>query len=252
MFSALLVGEPGHGKTTAALTAPKPIVVLDIDNKLHKMENAAELLKSGAVIQWAITEQLSMLGLTRLATSKADHGQAKIVQQQPKGYLKFVEYVEKLVDSKCIIDEKKVATVVLDSYTTLTEHLKRLILQANDKTTMTQPLYGTLLTNYEEINNTLLRLPCNVIFICHQKVDKDELTGRISYRPLIEGQMADKIGKDFEEVYYMQKTVVGSGVSASAKYEMMTIGDGMRACRTSHKLQALVEPNFCKIYGLPE
>ena len=253
MFSALIIGEPGSGKTTVALTAPKPIVVLDIDNKLHKMDSAKPLIKSGDIIQWAIDEPLSMMGLTRLATSKNEHGkEPKVIQQQPRGYIKFVEYVDKLVASKGVVDGRKIGTVVLDTYTTLTEHLKRLILACNEKLNMTMPLYGTLLTNYEEINNTLLRLPCNVIFLCHQKVDKDELTGKISYRPHIEGQMADKIGKDFEEMYYMQKSIIGLGATAVAKYEMMTVGDGMRSCRTSHALPSLVEPSLCKIYGLPE
>jgi hypothetical protein len=115
---------------------------------------------------------------------------------------------------------------------------------------MTLPLYGALLTNLEEVNNTLLRLPLNVIFICHEKLDKDLITGKDTCLPLIEGQMAGKIGKDFEEVYYMQKSIKGLGKDAVATYEMMTIGDGVRACRTSRKLNALVETDFCKIYGV--
>ena len=113
---------------------------------------------------------------------------------------------------------------------------------------MTEPLYGTLLTNLEEVNNTILRLPCNSILIAHQKVTKNDLTGEIRYSPLIEGQMAGKIGKDFEEVYYMKKEVL----QGKATYTMNTIGDNMHACRTSRVLPAQVEPNFCKIYNLPE
>ena len=135
--------------------------------------------------------------------------------------------------------------MVLDSYTSMSEHLKRLLMAANQTSTMTQPLFGAALTNYETINNTLLRLKANVLFIAHEKANKDDLTGRISYLPLIDGQMKDKIGKDFEEVYAMIKTVKGN----EAKYEMLTLGDGMRTCRTSRTLDARVEPDFCKIYG---
>jgi hypothetical protein len=242
-FSCLLIGPPGAGKTTMALTAPKPIVVLDVDNKLHKMVNAEDKMKSGAVIQWAINEPLTEVTLARLASF--DPGQAaKVTMQRPKGYIQLADMIDKLVETKCMIDGKKIATVVLDSYTSMNEHLKRLLMAANGTTTMTLPLFGTALTNFETLNNTLLRLPANVIIICHEQVDKDELTGKITYNPLIDGSMKAKIGKDFEEVYYLEKTVIGDKV----KYEALTVGNSMKSCRTSRVLPAKVNPNFEEIY----
>ena len=242
-FSSLLVGPPGCGKTTMALTAPKPIIVLDTDYKLHKMVNAEKYLKSGEVVQWAITEPLSEITLARLASF--DPGQAaKVTMQRPKGYIQLADMIDKLVATGCVIDGKKYNTIVLDSYTSMNEHLKRLLMAANGTTTMTMPLWGTALTNFETVNNTLLRLPANIIFICHEQVDKDELTGKITYNPLIDGSMKSKIGKDFEEVYYLEKTVQGDKV----KYEALTVGNSMKSCRTSRELPAKVEPDFSKIY----
>jgi len=140
----------------------------------------------------------------------------------------------------------KLDTVVLDSFTSVEEHLKRLLMSANNASTISQPLWGTVLTNYENLLNCLLNLPCNVIIIAHQRPTKDELTGVISYTPLISGQMKDKIGKDFEEVYYMEKTVK-QGV---ATYEMLTVGSAQKPCRTSRTLGARVEPDFAKLYSL--
>lgn len=246
-FSCLLIGDWGSGKTTVASTAPGPVLYLDTDNKLHKMQNLRDKLKSGAIIQWAIQEPLSTLGLRRLATTEMKPG-SKLTVKRPLGYMHLVEMIEKLVESKCVIEHNgkkvKVGTVVLDSYTTMDEHIRRLLMAVNGTATMTLPLYGALLSNYEEVNNTLLRLPANVIFICHIKTTKDELTGKITYGPLVNGQMAGKIGKDFEEVYYMQKTIKGDKVT----YEMNTVGDSMRSCRTSRNLPKLVPTDFSKIY----
>ena len=246
-FSCLLIGQPGTGKTTMALTAPKPVLVIDIDNKLHKMVNAEELLKSGEVIQWAITDPLSTMSLSRLAVIDPKPS-ASISIQRPKGYIQIADMVDRLVEKGCVIEnngkEVKVNTVVIDSYTSLNEHLKRLLMAVNGTSTMTLPLYGTALTNFETFNNTVLRLPANVIFIAHERIDKDELSGKISYRCLIDGQMSEKIGKDFEEVYYLEKTTSGDSV----KYEALTVGNSMKSCRTSRVLPAKVEPNFGNIY----
>lgn len=253
-FSCLLVGPPGEGKTTAACTAPGPILVADFDNKLHKMENLRPRLKTkenpnGDIIQVAMDYPLSSIGLRRLATAKHEQG-GKESSAPPKGYMALVELIEQLQKDNFTYQGTKIATFVLDSYTTMQEHLKRLLMQANDKMSMTLPLYGVLLANLEEVNNNLIRFPINIIICAHQRADKDELTGKIAYKIFCEGQMADKIAKDFEEVYYMQKKIVGAGETAVAQYRMMTIGDGMRECRTSRKLGALVEPDFKKIYGI--
>ena len=246
MFSCLLIAPPGAGKTTAAATAPGPVLYLDIDNKLHKMVNMKDKLASGAIIQWSIDEPLSETSLSRLANMSKEELKpgANFTQKRPRGYIELAAMIDKLVDSKCVVDGKKIGTVVLDSYTSVNEHLKRLLTAVNGQTTMSPALWGTALTNFETLNNTLLRFPCNVIMICHEKLDKDELSGIISYRPLIDGQMKDKIGKDFEEVYYLEKKVAGG----KAKYEMLTIGSSSKQCRTSRKLDSRVEPDFSKIY----
>ena len=249
-FSCLLVGPPGSGKTTMALTAPKPILVIDVDCKLHRMVNAESLLKSGQVIQWAINEPLATVSLKRIAGTEFDEGRGKFPVPRPKGYILLSDMLDKVVEGKGVIEHNgqqvKIATLVLDSYTSVNEHAKALILAANGAMAMTQPLWGVLLRNFEILHGYLLKsgLPMNVIFTAHEKIDKDELSGRISYHPLIDGQMSAKIGKDFDEMYYLEKTIQGDNV----KFEALTLGNSMKSCRTSRVLPAKVSPNFEEIY----
>ena len=209
------------------------------------MVNIKSLLDSKQVIQWAINDSLYSPGIKQFAEG-AVKAQSKFTQPRPKGYVQLATYIDKLKESKCVIDGVKIATVVLDSYTTMSEHLRRYLLACNDTTSLTLPMYGTVMSNYEILNNELLDLPCNKIFICHEMWEKDDVSGRISCKPMIEGQMRDKIGKDFEEIYFMEKKIVGT----TAKYVMNTLGDSMRSCRTTRVLASEVEPDFCKIYNL--
>jgi hypothetical protein len=227
-----------------AATAPKPILFLDVDYKLHKMENIKPLIDKKDVVQWPITETLSTINLARLAGTKLDEGKDKFTMPKPKGYQQLSDYIDKLVADKCVVEGRKMETVVLDSYTTTNEHIRYLILAANSAMAMSQPLWGVLLRNFETLNSTLLSLPANIVVICHEKWDKDDITGRIEVKPLIEGSMADKIGKNFEEVYFMERRVVGKEV----KFTCHPWGDNMRQGRTSRGLPTEVEPDFSKIY----
>ena len=245
-FSTLLVGPPGAGKTTAAATASKfgPVLFLDMDNKIHKMENLQGEIAGKKIYQWIPEERLFKGKLGSFVTG-ATNPQAKFVQQRAKGYQKLAERIDELEANSCMHEGVKMATIVLDSFTSVEEHLKRLLMSANGVSTISLPLYGTVLTNYENLLSCILNLKgVNIIIIAHQRPTKDDLTGVISYTPLISGQMKDKIGKDFEEVYYLEKTVK-TGV---AKYEMLTVGSAQKPCRTSRILEARVEPDFGKIY----
>jgi len=243
-YSALLVGPPGSGKTTAACTAEPPVLFLDMDNKIHKMINIKDKVADGRVLQWTPQERLFTGKLSNFVNSGINP-QAKFAQQRAKGYAKLAEKIDELETGACMHEGKAVKTVVLDSFTSTEEHLKRLLMSANNASTISQPLWGTVLTNYENLLNSLLNLQnVNVIVIAHQRPVKDELTGIITYAPLISGQMKDKIGKDFEEVYYLEKVIKGG----SAVYEMLTLGSTAKPCRTSRVLNARVAPDFSLLY----
>lgn len=246
MFSCLLIGPPGSGKSTAASTAPGPVLFLDMDQKVAKMNNIKSKVESGQVLTWTPEERL-FTGSLASTIQQGTNPQAKYTQQRAMGYIKLGQIIDELEVSKCIYKEKQLGTVVLDTFTSTEEHQKRLLMSANGVATISQPLWGTILTNNENLISALLSLNkyVNVIVIAHEQAIKDELTGAITYTPLIGGQMKEKIGKDFEEVYFLEKRVSGD----KAAYEMLTVGNSMKSCRTTRDLPAKVEPDFSKIYG---
>lgn len=243
--SVLIIGPPGVGKSTVAATDEAPVLFLDMDQKVAKMQNIKDKVASGKVLIWTPEERL-FTGSLAATIQGGTNPQAKYTQQRAMGYIKLGQVIDELETSKCIYKGTKLRTVVLDTFTSTEEHQKRLLMSANGVATISQPLWGTMLTNNENLISALLGLNkyVNVIVIAHEQADKDELTGAITYKPLIGGQMKEKIGKDFEEVYYMEKKVVGD----KAVYEMLTVGNSMKACRTTRELPARIEPDFSKLY----
>lgn len=228
-FSCLLIGPPGSGKSTAAATAPGPVLFLDMDQKVAKMNNIRAKVDKGDVIVWTPEEKL-FTGSLAATIQQGTNPQAKYAQQRAMGYIKLGQVIDELETSKCIYKGKQLGTVVLDTFTSTEEHQKRLLMSANGVATISQPLWGTILNNNENLVSALLSLNkfVNVIVIAHQQAIKDELTGAVTYVPLIGGSMKDKIGKDFEEVYFLEKRVSGD----KAVYEMLTIGSTMKVDRS--------------------
>ena len=243
MYSCLLIGPPGCGKSTAAATAEPPVLFLDMYQKASKMSNIQSKIGKEIFI-WTPEEKLFTGKLASFVTG-ATNPQAKYTQQRAMGYIKLAQKIDELENNGCMHQGIKICTIVLDTFTSTEEHLKRLLMSANGVATISQPLWGTILTNNENLISALLNLKgVNIIVIAHEQAIKDELTGAITYAPLIGGQFKEKIGKDFEEVYYMEKKVSGD----KATYEMLTLGNSMKACRTSKSIPSRVEPDFSKIY----
>src|ERR1039458_6883108 len=134
--SVLLIGPPGCGKSTAAATAESPVLFLDMDQKVLKMHNIQSKLGK-EVFAWIPEEKLFTGKLASFVTG-ATNPQAKYTQQRANGYIKLAQKIDELENNGCMHEGIKMRTIVLDTFTSTEEHLKRLLMSANGVATISQ------------------------------------------------------------------------------------------------------------------
>lgn len=219
----LLYGAPGSGKTTLACTAPKPLLLLDIDNRnMNYGEGITHQPLTEKLVEETLSKRLELRGL---------------VSMQPKGYNSFCEQISALEE------ECPYKTVVVDSLTRLTEHIVRLILfhartAKLERIRAMRPCdWGTLLMNLEELIGTLFSLSTEYLIItAHESTDKDDESATYrDVKPFIQGSMKDKIGGYFSEVYYLRPQKIG-GDKTNLSYNVLTHNDGKHISRTARDL----------------
>ncbi len=251
--SFLLIGKAGSGKTTTACTLEHPTLLIDVDKKARKMFNIQHLIQSKDV---EIYTPSSALVEDRLRYRAANPDKGPKIE--PQGYYEIVDLLNDIFDG----NEKylKFNTVVLDSITRVTEHLKSLLIYhkaqgkfvskkkgEEDRTEgdMNWPSWGSYLKNLEELFNAGLKFNHN--FICTAHIAEDwehDLVSKSSfiksYRPLIDGQMKDKLSGYFNEVYYMEVTIKSK---EKPQYLMRTYGNKYDA-HTSLSAPEFIEANL--------
>lgn len=256
-MNTLLIGPPGSGKTTAAVTAciaNPPGVLIDVDLKAMDMVNIRPFIEEGIVDIIAIPDRL----VGDRLSERALHPD-KPPKMQPTGYVTTVDILNDIVDG----EEKyaKYNTFILDSLTRLTEHLTRLLIYHRGQgkfgkkvdDDMNWPSWGSYLSNLEEVFNVLCNSGRNFICTAHQKTITEKQAAMVGqqvveseiiscYRPLIAGQMRDKLTGYFNEAYYMVTKDKASGT----QYFFLTRGSKYDA-RTSLELDTLVKADLAPI-----
>ena len=238
----LLYGKPGSGKTTAACTTPRrPILIFDIDNKANQMYNIKHLVKSRDVIIKPFSTPLVGDSLRDRALNPD-----KPMKNQPEGYLEIVDFLSDILEGKTEYSECK--TIVIDSFTRLAEHLKRLLIylrgqgkfgkdgrgSSKREGDMNWPSWGSYLSNIEELMTNIIALDTMDLILCaHEKSEeeKDQATGTSSILgiwPMVEGAMMKKLSSYFDEVYYLNPKIT----TQTAEYRFRTRGT-LYCCRSS-------------------
>lgn len=240
MSSIVLYGPPGTGKTTMAVSMCKlglHVHLIDVDNKARKMENIKEWIEKGLLHIFPIEAKLIEDNL-RARTLKPDGKPLT----QPKGYLDVVDLVTKWEKEPPEGAEK--AVVVTDSMSRVEEHMKRLLSYLSVEAGFAT--FRVMKSNYEELFSAFYNLPFrHQIMIFHSQVEEDQITGMKQFKPLLDGQTKDKIGKDVEEMYFLKLDATTKGT----EYKIVTKPVGrVQQARTSRNLKTEEPADFSIIF----
>jgi hypothetical protein len=243
MSSIVLYSPPGGGKTTMACTMAKlgyRVHLIDVDNKARKMQNIKPLVDSGKIIVYPIEEKLVEDSL-KARVLKPDMKPLK----QPQGYLHIIDLITKF-ETDPPEGSMENDVVALDSMSRVEEHMKRLICHIQNKNKFEFAEWGILKSNYEELFSAFYALPfAHQIMIYHSQVEEDQITGSKQFKPLLDGQTKDKVGKDVEEMYFLSM----GGTKDQPVYQVTTKPVGrVQQARTSRELKTIEPADFSIIF----
>lgn len=218
-LKVMLVGDPGTGKSTCAGSFPTPGYIFDF---------------SGGIVGYR--------GLD------FDYDQFSM---SPIGW---VEFEKALVQVRKDVKEGKYKTVVVDDLSGMTDLAMERSLQLDPKRNpaggpLWQVHYGMVKNLMEGRLRQILDLDCNVVFIAHLTVIKDENSGTIvGVEPMLTGQLSTKIPGYFDEVYYCS-TVKREG---ELKWIVQTVPVGFNKSRSrisgkQHLLPDYMDNDYAEI-----
>lgn len=208
----LVYGQSGAGKTVFSTGAPKPLV-LDFDGKVS---SAASYYSANA------PEKLKEISYEALTDSPG--------QERPfRRFKKILQGLQK----DAAEGKLKHETIVLDSLTLFLDAFMADIMAENPgvKRPNNVPAlqdYQILNIQFKDVMSQLLGLPCHIIVVGHITSETNQETGRIFWKPLVPGKLADRLPQIFTEVY--RSYVVHQ--NGQQQYLCQTSSDGEYVCRT--------------------
>lgn len=214
-----LMGDPGVGKTCAALSFPTPLLMFDFDGKAD----------SAAVFYKNDNERLSGITVEDMSAS---------LTNDP------ITTMNKIIDTVLIPQQRTgkmaIETLVIDPITMFSRGVLNHIIKTNPgikRVTSAQGVqpglvdYGILRREFSKLIPGLLSLPCHVVFTSHLSVSKDDITGEIIRGPVMDGSFASELNAYFKEAW------------------VLTVDKGRRIAQTQSDFKYKCRS---QIYGLPE
>jgi hypothetical protein len=208
----LIYGQSGAGKTVFSAGAPKPLV-LDFDGKVS---SAASYFAHNA------PERLKEISFENLTDTPG--------QERP--FRRFSKILRDL-QSQAAAGKLQYETVILDSLTLFLDAFMADIMAENPgvKRPNNVPAlqdYQILNLQFKDVMSRLLSLPCHVIVVGHITSETNQETGRIFWKPLVPGKLADRLPQIFSEVY--RAYVISK--DNQPQFVLQTSSDGEYICRT--------------------
>jgi hypothetical protein len=158
-LAVLICGDPGTGKTLFSTTWPD-VVILDAEGRLLSVRDR------------------DIRAITVGSTSVLDEARAALAQAP---------------DVRAKLFGGPVSTVVIDTVDEVARLIIRERLRAEKRETMAMADWGYLGDTLRSLLRGFRNLDLNVIFNVHLRSSEDSESGRIFYRPSIQGQVGDEI-----------------------------------------------------------
>lgn len=223
-LSVLLVSPGGYGKTTSLITAPKPLLIGDVDGGFES------LFKEGLITP----QQREAVDVTRI---KSYQDALEFVSSAHKGY----------------------ATIAFDSFSWFMSNVIKVeCLEMSRHELMEQRDWGLYFERGLSIARKLHELAmseegCHVILTSHE-ADKGGNEGEIGkIGPAVSGQLFDILPGIFNFVFFLR--VVHAGIDRSGRVpkpilerKFLTEADGRTPAKARRTLLPMEKPDFTAIW----
>lgn len=199
-MNAAQIGPPGTGKTESLATiegfcraTKKKCAIIDVDGKARDSLKLNQLFKEGLFERFDPGSRL-VPGTFSDRIKKL----SSVPSQPPMGFTGYAAIVDELEETHNVF-----CAAVLDTTTTLEDHMKRFISFTNRKATFEFAEWNNLLQAYKELFTFFYSLPIPLKIInMHSMYNRDEFTGRVDLLPKITGSFKDEAGLHFSEFYF--------------------------------------------------